>query len=92
MLRRIGELRAAAISEHALVAAAIEKIKRYENRVLSRRRKARGELDRLLQQTGGDHKYCQNEPTVKKRQTKPNQNSGTATRLTISTTNSVTSA
>jgi hypothetical protein len=40
VLHRIGELEAADTSEHALAAEAIEKINRYERRVLSRRRKA----------------------------------------------------
>jgi hypothetical protein len=40
VLQRIGELGAADISEHALAARAIEKINRYERRVLSKRRKA----------------------------------------------------
>jgi hypothetical protein len=40
VLQRIGELEAADISEHALAAEAVEKINRYERRVLSRRRKA----------------------------------------------------
>jgi hypothetical protein len=40
VLHRIGELEAADASEHALAAEAIEKINRYERRVLSRRRKA----------------------------------------------------
>lgn len=40
VLHRIGELEVASISEHALVAEAIEKINRYERRVLSTRRTA----------------------------------------------------
>lgn len=40
VLQRIGELEAAGINEHALSAHAIEKINRYERRVLSKRRKA----------------------------------------------------
>ena len=44
VLRRVGELEAAAPSEHELAAAAVERINRYERRVLSRRRKALKEL------------------------------------------------
>jgi hypothetical protein len=40
VLQRMGELEAADISEHALAARAMEKINRYERRVLSKRRKA----------------------------------------------------
>jgi hypothetical protein len=40
VLQRIGELESANINEHALGARAIEKINRYERRILSRRRKA----------------------------------------------------
>jgi hypothetical protein len=40
VLQRIGELEAADINEHALCARAIEKVNRYERRVLSKRRKA----------------------------------------------------
>jgi hypothetical protein len=40
VLHRIGELEAADTSEHVLAAEAVEKINRYERRVLSRRRKA----------------------------------------------------
>lgn len=43
-MRRLGELEAAAISEHAAAAAALEKIQRYEERALARRRKALREL------------------------------------------------
>jgi hypothetical protein len=50
VLSRIGELETAAVSEHAAAAAAFEKTKRYENRVLARRRKALGELDLLSQE------------------------------------------
>jgi hypothetical protein len=40
VLYRIGELEATDTSEHVLAAEAVEKINRYERRVLSRRRKA----------------------------------------------------
>jgi hypothetical protein len=52
VLSRIGELETATAAEHAAAAAALEKIKRYENRVLARRRKALMELDRSSQATG----------------------------------------
>jgi hypothetical protein len=52
VLSRIGELETATASEHAAAAAALEKIKRYENRVLARRRKALMEFDRSSQATG----------------------------------------
>jgi hypothetical protein len=51
VLSRIGELERASASEHAAAAAALEKIKWYENRILARRRKALRELDGLSQET-----------------------------------------
>lgn len=48
VLHRIGELEAASISEHAFVAEAIEKINRYERRVLSTRRKAFQALNNVV--------------------------------------------
>jgi hypothetical protein len=40
VLQRLGELESAVINEHTVGARAIEKINRYERRILSRRRKA----------------------------------------------------
>ena len=45
VLQRIGKLEASDINEHALAVATIEKISRYERRVLSRRRKALRDLN-----------------------------------------------
>jgi hypothetical protein len=70
VLTRIGELETAAVSEHAAAAAAFEKIKRYENRVLARRRKALRELD-LLSQEARLPENRQNEPKVKNGRTNP---------------------
>jgi hypothetical protein len=50
VLSRIGELETATLSAHAAAAAAFEKINRYENRILSRRRKTLRKLDRLSEQ------------------------------------------
>jgi hypothetical protein len=47
VLSRIGELETATLSAHA---AAFEKINRYENRILSRRRKTLRKLDRLSEE------------------------------------------
>jgi hypothetical protein len=46
VLHKIGDLEAADLSEHALAAEAIEKINRYERRVLSRRRKGSQALNK----------------------------------------------
>jgi hypothetical protein len=47
VLQRIGELEAADAAQHAFAAHAIEKINRYERRVLSKRRKAMQALHHL---------------------------------------------
>ena len=47
VLQRIGELEAADTAEHAVAAHAVEKINRYERRVLSKRRKALQALHNL---------------------------------------------
>jgi hypothetical protein len=47
VLHRIEELEAADTSEHVLAAEAVEKIDRYERRVLSQRRKALRALNNL---------------------------------------------
>jgi hypothetical protein len=47
VLQRVGELEAADIAEHTLAARAVEKINRYERRVLSKRRKALQALHNL---------------------------------------------
>jgi hypothetical protein len=47
VLQRIGELEAADTAEHALAARAVEKINRYERRVLSKRHKALQALHNL---------------------------------------------
>ena len=53
VLRRIGEIESAALEAHAAAAIALEKINRYEQRVLSRRRKVVRELRLLALSTKG---------------------------------------